>query len=80
MYRDKRMYNDKDKKGKTERRNGNADGNNNDNVFRDPDAPVHVVNAVGGNNEGMDILSLEGGPNTHPDFRLAPWSAFRYGT
>ena len=46
-------------------------------IFHEPLAPIHVVNAVGGNQEGTDILMLEGGPNTDPGFKLASWSAFR---
>ena len=56
-----------------------SDGNEAD-AFVNPRAPIHVVNGVGGNNEGSDILMLEGGPNTAKHFRVPPWSAFRLGT
>ena len=76
MFRDRRFMNDDDKGDN----NNNNNNNNGDDVhvFRDPQAPIHVVNGVGGNDEGSDILLLEGGRNTAPNFKMPEWSAFRF--
>ena len=71
MYKDRRVVNEEEKESREIEGEIEAD------KFVNPKAPIHVVNGVGGNAEGNDILLLEGGPNTDRGFRVPSWSARR---